>query len=156
MKWLSIVFAAGLAFAASSAAAHDYKIGAIEIMHPWARATPKGAKVGAGYLTIVNKGSTPDRLVGGTMEFAGRFEIHEMAMDGSVMRMRMLANGIEIKPGATVELKPGSFHLMFVGLTRPLAKGERLKATLVFEQAGTVALEFAVEAIAESGGHSGH
>jgi len=92
-------------------------------------------------------GATPDRLVGGSTEVAGKFEIHEMSMDNGVMKMRLLANGVEIKPGETVEFKPGGYHLMFVGITQPVEQGKRVKGTLEFEKAGKVDVEYAVEAI---------
>ena len=148
----SVLLAAALALAVSSASAHEYKAGSLEIQHPWARATPKGATVAGGYMKITNKGTTPDRLVGGTNAASDKFEIHEMSMDGSVMKMRPLPNGLEIKPGQTVELKPGSYHLMFVGLKQPFEKGKRVKGTLRFEKAGTVEVEYAVEAIGGSPG----
>ncbi len=100
-----------LALFAGTAHAHDYTVGAIKIDHPWARATPKGASVAGGYMKITNTGTTPDRLVGGTVEVAKRFEVHEMSMDGGVMKMREVAQGLDIAPGATVELKPGGFHI---------------------------------------------
>src|SRR6476620_4094240 len=112
----SILFAAALVLTAGSATAHEYKAGSIEIKHPWARATPKGATVAGGYMKLINTGTAPDRLVGGTNANAEKFEIHKMSMDNGVMKMRPLPNGIEIKPGETVELTPGSYHLMFVGL----------------------------------------
>jgi copper(I)-binding protein len=143
----SVLIAAVFALIATAASAHDYKIGSLEIHHPWSRATPKGAAVAAGYMTITNKGTQSDRLVGGSTPAAGKFEIHEMAMDNGVMKMRPLPKGLEVKPGQTVELKPGSFHLMFVGLKAPLEKGTRVKGTLVFEKAGKVDVEYAVEAI---------
>ena len=137
----------------SQAAAQPSQVGSIEIVNPWSRATPKGATVAAGYATLRNNGATPDRLIGGSTEAGRRVEIHAMEMDQGVMRMRELKNGLEIKPGGTVELKPGSFHLMFVGLTRPLQKGDRLKGTLVFERAGKVDLDYVVEAIGAQPGH---
>jgi len=143
----SMLLATALALIVSSASAHEYKAGSIEIKHPWARATPKGSEVAGGYMKLINTGKEPDRLVGGSVPIAGKFEIHEMSMDGGVMKMRPLPNGIEIKPGQTVELKPGSFHLMFVGLKEPLEKGKRVKGTLQFEKAGTVEVEYAVEAV---------
>ena len=143
----SMLFAAVLALVANAALAHEYKAGSLEIKHPWARATPKGASVAGGYMTIINTGTAPDRLVGGSTPMAGKFEIHQMAMDDGVMKMRPLPNGIEIKPGQTVEFKPGSNHLMFVGLKQPFEQGRRVKGTLVFEKAGTVEVEYAVEAI---------
>src|ERR1700751_5098110 len=124
----ALVLGAFLALAVTSgAAAYDYKVDGLEIDQPWSRATPKGAKVASGYLRIKNTGSAADRLVGGTFARAGRFEIHERSMDGGVMKMRALKDGLEIKPGATVELKPGSYHLMFTDLSGALAKGDRVK-----------------------------
>jgi copper(I)-binding protein len=143
----SVLLAAILALAASAATAHEYKAGSLQIQHPWSRATPKGATVAGGYMKIVNTGSTPDRLIGGSTAAAPKFEIHEMSMEGGVMKMRMLPKGIEIKPGQTVELKPGGYHLMFVGITAPLEQGKRVKGTLEFEKAGKIEVEYAVEAI---------
>ena len=157
----SILLAAAFALVVSLASAHEYKAGSIEIKHPWARATPKGATVAGGYMRIINTGTAPDRLVGGSTVAAGKFEIHESAMDGGVMKMRPLPNGVEIKPGETVEFKPGSNHLMFVGLKAPIEKGKRVRGTLQFEKAGTVEIEYAVEAIGSTPGmnhdeHKGH
>jgi copper(I)-binding protein len=146
MKCFSLALAGVLALA-GSAVAHEFKIGTLEIGHPWSRATPKGASVAAGYLKITNKGTEPDRLVGGSSPVAGRFELHEMATVDGVMKMRLLANGLEIKPGETVELRPGSFHIMLVGLKQPVETGNRVKGTLVFEKAGTVDIEYVVEPI---------
>jgi copper(I)-binding protein len=143
----SILLAAALAFLANTASAHEYKIGSLEIVHPWSRATPKGAAVAGGYMKIINHGTEPDRLVGGSTAGADKFEIHEMTMTDGVMKMRPVAKGLEIKPGATVELTPGSYHLMFVGLKAPFEKGKRVKGTLQFEKAGTVDVEYAVMAI---------
>jgi copper(I)-binding protein len=152
----SFVFAVAVALAASAAQAHEYNLGSLKIGHPWARATPRGATVAGGYVKITNNGPAPDRLIGGSATFAGRFEIHEMSEQGGVMKMRHLPKGIEIKPGETVELKPGSFHLMFMDLRQPLVKDQkpRPKGTLVFEKAGTIEIEYAVEAVGGSpGGH---
>jgi len=143
----SILIAAVIALVANAASAHEYKAGSLEIKRPWARATPKGAAVGGGYMTIVNTGATADRLVSFSSPAAGKFEMHEMKMDNGVMKMRPLSNGIEIKPGQTVEFKPGSYHLMFMGLKAPFEKGQRVKGTLTFEKAGKVEVEYAVEAI---------
>jgi periplasmic copper chaperone A len=132
---------------AAGAHAHDYKAGPLTIAHPWTRATPKSATVAGGYLTITNTGSTPDRLTGGSAEVARKLEVHDMSMDGGVMKMRELKNGLEIPPGATVELKPGSYHIMMMNLSRPLAQGEKVKGSLTFEKAGKVDVEFTVEAM---------
>ena len=137
------------------AAAEDYAVGSLQIGNPWARATPSGASVGAGYLTITNKGTAPDRLIGGSAAPASRFEVHTTVVEGGVAKMRPL-KGVEIKPGETVELKPGGMHVMFMGLKQPLKQGQRVKGTLVFEQAGTVEIEFAVQAVGAPAGHGGH
>ena len=153
-----ILVAIALILGATGAWAADYKVGDLEIDRPWSRATPKGSKVASGYLRIRNTGSTPDRLTGGTFASAGGVEIHETSTDRGVMRMRELKGGLEIKPGATVELQPSALHLMFTNLKRPLAKGEHVKGTLVFEKAGSVEVEYAVEAVgaARPSGHAGH
>jgi copper(I)-binding protein len=148
LSMLRTLTAAVLAFLIVTAAqAHDYKLGALEIKHPWTRATPKSATVAGGYLKITNTGSTSDRLTGGAVEVARKFEVHEMSMDGGVMKMRELKNGVEIAPGATIELKPGSYHIMMMSLSRPLAKGDKIKGSLNFEKAGKVDIEFTVEAM---------
>jgi copper(I)-binding protein len=132
--------------------ASEYKIGAIVVTDPWARATPKGATVGAGYMKITNTGTALDRLVSGSSDIAPAFEVHEMKMENDVAKMRPIKD-LEIKPGQTMELKPGSFHVMFVGLKKPLAAGEHVKATLVFEKAGTVNVEYNVLAMGAQPGH---
>jgi copper(I)-binding protein len=145
-----LAFAALLALA-SPALSHEYKAGSLVITHPWSRATPGGAKIAGGYLTITNTGTEPDRLVGGALPQAGKFELHEMKMDGDVMKMRPLPNGIEIKPGETVKLEPSGNHIMFVDLKQPLKRGETVKGQLRFEKAGTVDVEYKVEAIGAKG-----
>jgi len=148
-----IIAALCAALATSPALAHDYTVGNLKIGHPWARATPKGASVGGGYLKITNTGTAADRLVGGSTDIAGSFEVHEMKMEGSVMKMRPVAGGLEIKPGQTVTLDPSGYHVMFVGLKDQLKQGERFKATLEFAKAGKVDVDFAIEGIgAKSGG----
>lgn len=137
--------------------AHDYKVGDIEIDHPWSRATPEGARVAAGYVVIKNYGSAADRLVSASGEISGRTEIHEMAVDArGVMTMRPLADGLEIPAGGQAELKPGSFHIMFLDLQRGAKEGETFKGTLTFEKAGSVEVEYAVEAMGGELGHNGH
>ena len=129
---------------------------ALKIGHPWSRATPKGAAIGAGYLKITNNGTAPDRLLGGSSEAAKSFELHVMSMEKGVMKMRPVEGGIEIKPGETVEFKPESYHVMFVGLKEPLVQGHRIKATLEFAKAGKVAVEFVVESIGARQGNDDH
>jgi hypothetical protein len=141
--------------ALSPALAHDYQAGSILFEHPWTRATPPGAKVAGGFMKLQNTGKEPDRLIGGSAAVAGKFEVHEMAMVNNVMKMRELENGIEIKPGQNVELKPGSFHVMFMDLKQQIKEGDRVKGTLVFEKAGTVEVEFKVEAMGAKAGSPG-
>jgi copper(I)-binding protein len=136
---------AGLLLAGAACAAD------IEIQAPWSRATAKGAAVGAGYLTIVNKGTAPDKLVSVTADVAAKVEIHEMAMDNSVMTMRALPDGVEIKPGETLTFKPGGLHLMLMGLKQPLVQGAEVHVTLNFAKAGAVAATLPVGSLGATG-----
>jgi copper(I)-binding protein len=129
-----------------------YKLGALVIEAPWTRATPGGAKVGGAYLKITNTGTEPDRLIGGTLPVAAEVEVHEMSMTDGVMKMRKLDKGLEIKPGETVELKPGGFHIMFTGLKSGLKQGEPIKGTLQFEKSGSVEVEYRVAPIGAQSG----
>lgn len=151
-------FAVALAAAMSQPVwAHGFKVGAIEIIHPWSRATPSGAKVAAGYLVLKNNGSEADRLIAVTGEIAERGEIHEMAVDAKgVMTMRPLADGVEIPAGGEVALKPGGFHIMFMDLQHQPKEGENFSGTLTFEKAGTVEVEFSVDAMGGSNSHENH
>jgi copper(I)-binding protein len=150
---LLLAATAGALLLSGAAMAHDFKAGSIEIDHPWSRATPAGAKVGAGYLVLKNAGAA-DRLVSATAPFAGRVEIHEMAMKDGVMTMRPLADGIAVPAGGTVELKPGGYHIMFMDLKSPLKEGTLVDGTLTFEKAGTVNVQFKVEPVgAATSGH---
>lgn len=135
------------AWAAMSAQAEDVTAGSLKISAPWARATPKGASIGGGYMKITNTGAAPDRLIGGSTDVANRFELHEMKMDNGVMKMRPVTDGLEIKPGQTVELTPSGYHAMLVGLKHRLEQGQHFKVTLEFAKAGKVDVEFAVEGI---------
>src|SRR5262249_43076818 len=140
-----------LTVAATAAFAKDYRAGSLDLAGAWSRATPHGASVAAGYLTIKNTGTAADRLIGGASDAAAKFEVHEMSMDNGVMKRRPIQGGIEIKPGETVELKPQGLHIMFVGLKKPLKQGDHVKATLEFEKAGKVEVDFDVTGM---GGHN--
>ena len=118
--------------------AQEVKAGDLVITQAWSRATPGGAKIAGGYLTIENKGAAPDRLVSGSGDFAGKVEIHEMAMNNGVMTMRPLDKGLAIEPGKTVKLAPGGYHLMLMDLKNPLKQGDKVPLTLEFEKAGKV------------------
>lgn len=134
-----------------------YQAGSLLIEAPWSRATPGGAKVAGGYMRITNRGTEPDRLVGGSAAAAGRFEVHEMSNVDGVMRMRPVEGGLAIPPGATVELKPGGYHAMLMDLRQPLKEGDRVEGVLMFERAGTVAITYRVGGIgAKDAGAGGH
>jgi periplasmic copper chaperone A len=130
--------------------AADYDVGSIHITQPWSRTTPKGATTGAGYMTITNKGTTADKVSCVSDDASTQCEIHSMTMEGGVMKMRPVEGGLEIKPGETVTLAPSGFHIMFRQLKHPLEQGKTVKATLKFEKAGTVDVEYPVMAIGAS------
>ncbi len=103
-------------------------------------------------MKITNNGKTSDRLIGGSAPFAKRFEVHEMAVVDGVMKMRELAKGLEIKPGETVELKPGGYHVMYMDITASPKAGAAVKTTLKFEKAGEVTIDVPVVAAGAGGG----
>jgi copper(I)-binding protein len=133
--------------AAAPAGAEEVRAGDLVISQAWSRATPGGAKIGGGYLTIENKGSAPDRLIGGSAEIAGKVELHEMATSNGVMKMRPLDKGLAIDPGKTVRLAPGGSHLMLFDLKSPLKQGEQVPVTLEFEKAGKLKLSLDVQGV---------
>lgn len=120
----------------------------IVVSTPWLRATPKGAPVAGGYVTVTNKGSASDRLLSASLSIASKGEVHSMTMANGVMHMERLDKGLEIKPGATVTLTPGGYHVMFIKPTAQLKQGENIKGVLNFEKAGMVAVTFAVAGMA--------
>lgn len=143
-----VMFAAfALALCAAPATAEDVKAGDLVISQAWSRATPGGAKVAGGYLTIENKGTAADRLVNVSAEIAGKAEVHEMAMDNGVMKMRPLDKGLVIDPGKTVKLAPGGYHLMLQELKGPFKEGEKVPVTLEFEKAGKVSVALDVQGV---------
>jgi periplasmic copper chaperone A len=140
----------------------------ITIEQPWARATPVGAKTGAVYMTLDNKSGTADRLTGASSDVADKLQIHEMTVENGVMKMREVAGGLSIPAGGSVTLKPGSYHMMLIGLRKPLTVGEQFPLTLTFEKAGNIAVTVPVQAMGatqdkggmegmqKSGGGMGH
>ena len=153
MRTRSLIIASML-FAALQpviARADDVKAGDLVISQPWSRATPAGAKVASGYLTIANKGTTPDRLLGGSSDAAAKVDVHEMASNGGVMTMRALDDGLALPPGATMTLSPGGYHLMLNDIKKPLKQGDSLPVTLKFEKAGDVAVTFNVMGVGAKG-----
>lgn len=131
--------------AGTPAVAQKVTVGALEVSQPWVPAPPAAATSAGGYVTITNTGTEPDTLTGGTATIAGRVEVHEMSLEGGIMRMRELNPGLVIKPNETVTLGPGGFHLMLIDLKERPTVGVPIKATLVFAKAGTAAIEFKVE-----------
>jgi copper(I)-binding protein len=142
----------------------------ITVEQPWARATPGGAKTGAVYMTLDNKSSTADRLTGASSDVADKLQIHEMKVENGVMKMREVAGGLSIPAGGSVALKPGGYHVMLIGLKKPLTVGEKFPLTLTFEKAGNISLTVPVQAMgaaqdkgsmggmqdSKSGGSMGH
>ena len=152
LTFAAIACAAALAsFFGMPLRAEEVKAGDLVITQAWARATPKGAKTGGGYLTIENNGTAPDRLIGGSADIAGSVQVHEMSMDNGVMNMRPLDKGLAIEPGKTVKLAPGGYHVMLIDLKSQLKKGDKLAITLEFEKAGKVAVSFDVEGVGAQG-----
>ncbi|MCI9868413.1 copper chaperone PCu(A)C [Rhizobium skierniewicense] len=134
----------GFLLLASPLLAHEFKLGHLEIVHPNSRAMVAGAPVGGGYLKIINRGKTDDRLVSARSSRAGVMQLHEMTIENDVMKMREVSTGIAIPAGATVELKPGGLHVMFMKVPQPFKEGEMVEATLIFEKAGSVDVEFEI------------
>jgi copper(I)-binding protein len=140
-------------------AAHAYRSGALVIDHPWTRQTAVGQSVGGGYMTIENKGRLPEQLLSGSTPVAARVEIHMISIEGGVMRMRELKDGLAIPAQGSIALKPGSYHIMLLGLKQQLLPGARIPLTLRFRRAGSVDVSLAVEAVSYRGPearHAGH
>lgn len=154
MSGPAILGAILLALMVPAAFGGGYSLDDLEIIDPWARATPPGAPVSGGYLTIRNSGDEADRLISVSAPFAGRVEIHEMNMDGDVMQMRKVDGGLEVPAGGEIVLEPGGYHIMFMQLGGQLAAQEKYPVTLVFEKAGTIEVDFIVGRIGP--GKSGH
>ena len=136
---------------AAPAHAQEVKAGDLVITQAWTRATPGGAKIAGGYLTIENKGTAPDRLLGGSAEVSDKVQVHEMAVNNGVMTMRSLDKGLAIEPGKIVKLAPGGFHLMLTDLKKPLKQGDKVPVTLEFEKAGKVQVTLDVQAVGAPG-----
>lgn len=126
------------------AAAHDYRFGAIEIVHPWARATASLARNGAVYLTLANQGAALDQLLGVATPRARKARLHSHIVADGIVKMRPV-KAIEISPGEPVVLRPGGFHIMLMGLKAALEAGTTFPLTLSFEKAGAIEVEVLVE-----------
>ena len=150
LSTLAAIFALGTV---GTALAHDFKAGDLHIDHPWARATAPQQQNGAAYFTVANEGAA-DRLLEAQSPVASRVELHTHDVDSAgVMRMRQV-EAIDLPAGETTALRPGGLHVMLIGLEDRLVEGEALPLTLVFEKAGAVEVEVAVEAVTYGVGES--
>ncbi len=145
MTLKTLIGCATLALATFATLAHEFKAGAITIGHPYARATAAGQPTGGGFMRLVNGGGN-DKLLSVSAEISKAVELHEMKMEGDVMKMRQV-DGVELPASTTVELKPGGYHVMFIGLKAPLKEGDSFPVKLKFEKAGEVSVEVKVEAL---------
>lgn len=142
---LFLALAAFAVLAGTPAEARDYRLGTLTIGHPWAR--PSTGKTGAAYFTIANSGPAEDALIGVESAAAAKSELHEMTMDGAIMRMRAVPR-LAVAAGKSVAVAPGGLHVMLIGLKAPLRDGEAFPMTLVFEKAGRIAVSVQVQASA--------
>ena len=145
MTLKKLIGAAALSLATFAAHAHEFKAGAITVGHPYARATAAGQPTGGGFMKLINGGGN-DKLLSVSADVSKAVELHEMKMEGDVTKMRQV-DGIELQAGKTVELKPGSYHVMFIGLKAPLKAGDSFPVKLKFEKAGEVTVDVKVEAL---------
>lgn len=146
---------AALALLASSAMAHEFKLGDLVINHPWTRATPPNAPAAGGFLKVHNGGAADDKLISASSPAAARVELHEMAVVDSIMKMREVEGGIALPAGQDTELKPGGLHIMLMDLKQPFTEGESIPMTLTFEKAGKVDVTLKVEKMGAKGNDHG-
>jgi len=147
---VEIAMALAASLLAAHAAAEEYRLQSLRIEHPFARATPPGAKAGGAYLSIENSGSTVATLVGAASPVAGAVELHQMAVDGGVMTMRAV-RALDVPPGGKLELKPGGYHIMLLDLKQPLQAGDKIPLKLTFRDVGTIEVSVDVEAMGATG-----
>lgn len=147
---LTAALSIGALLSGSPALAHGFKAGSIEIGHPWSRATPPGARTGAGYLTLSNAGSADDKLVSASSPSAEKVEVHEMSITDGVMNMRRV-DGLAIPAGGSAALAPGGYHLMLMGIKAPFKEGQMIPVTLTFEKAGSVEVQLQVDKMGATG-----
>lgn len=144
----SCVVGLSLLLGLHAAAAQDFAVGDILIDHPWAAAGPPVVTIGAGYMSLGNIGSTPDKLLSASSAIASEVELHMSKMEGDMMVMRKM-EALELPAGGVAEFKPGGMHMMFIGLKEPFEEGKRFPVTLIFEKAGEITVEFVVEGRSE-------
>ena len=157
MTRIGLLFALMLAASLRFAEAAEVKHGAITLADAWARATTASAQTGGAYVRIVNSGQAPDKLLSARSEIAAQTQLHETIEANGVMKMRELAEGVALPAGGSVEFRPGGYHVMLIGLVRPLVSGEAFPLTLTFERAGPVQIAVEVKPANHApGGHHGH
>jgi copper(I)-binding protein len=162
LRRIALATAAALApmTLATGATAHNHggeaHTGGIVISQPYARATMPGAKVAAAYMQLRNTGKAPITLVSAASPVCDKVELHTMSMEGGIMRMRELQNGVTIPPGGTISFVPGGMHLMLMGLRQQLTPGTAVAVTLNFSGAPSQTLQFPVQAMGNSGGQHQH
>ena len=157
MSFRTVALTALLALS-SPALAHDFSAGAIKVGHPWSRPTPAAAPVASGYVTLENTGKSADRLISATSPIASKVEFHRSVVEDGIAKMRPLEN-VVVEAGAKVDFEADRLHLMFMEPAQQLKDGDRFPATLVFEKAGSVSVEFVVQrkpAKAPEADHTGH
>ncbi|MGX4801874.1 copper chaperone PCu(A)C [Bradyrhizobium guangdongense] len=145
----ALVLAAVLAFVGSAPGLADHAD--IVVSQAWSRATPKGAKVAGGYLTIENHGTAPDRLLSASSPAAATVEIHQMTLQDGIMTMRQFEQGLMIPQGEVVTLAPGGSHIMFISLAAPFEEGQRIPVTLNFQRSGAIETTFDVGSVGAKG-----
>jgi hypothetical protein len=129
----------------------EVKVGDLVVSQPWSRAAPRGAEFASSYLTIENKGATPDRLIGGSTEIADKLQIEQSSMVGGALTSNPVGGGLTISPGDKVVLAPHGYHLTLSKLKNRMKKGSILPITLEFEKAGKVSVPFEVLGAASTG-----
>lgn len=145
--FLPIFIVSAILILSSSAEADNVTAGALSVQDAWARPSIGNAPNGVVYLKISNKGVSADRLVGVSASVAKHVALHATLMEGGVMKMRHAANGIEVPANGAVELKPGGFHVMLMGLTKKLIAGDNFDLTLTFEQQGKVQIPVEIKTL---------
>jgi copper(I)-binding protein len=145
-----MLLAGAAVLAPGCAIGHELKAGDLVIVHTWVRATPPGTTVTAGYGKITNNGTEADRLIGASLSGAHRGEIHSTTMSDGIVKMGPLRDGVPIAAGQTVELTPGSLHIMFTGLSSSPDEDTYVDGTLTFQKAGKIAVEFFVEPLGQT------
>jgi copper(I)-binding protein len=146
------IFGLGLAGAAQ---AQNANAGSVQIENAYTRSTVPGQMAAGGFMKIENKGSGADQLLSASSPIAGEVQLHEMSMEGNVMKMRQVKE-VVVPAGGNVELKPGGMHLMFMNIKAPLVTGETVPVKLKFAKAGEVEVKMPVNALGTQGGAMKH